>query len=899
MQAEIALDEPDIICLTEVKPKNGTIPEENLLNIDGYDHFLNPAYKDTDNRGVCIYTKQYLNASAVIDETTKSFKDSTWVTISGRNNKKLLMSTVYRSGTPEKAKQLDSDLHKTMKEMSLNKDYSQIVIAGDFNHPNIKWTESVIDGESLVTPELQHHHNPDHCDVTFLDCIGDSLLLQHVTQPTRYRDDQNPTLDDLIFTSDDQTVSNIQYKHHLGNSDHLMLTFNTNFCFDKPKVIKKHKLNYNKINVEKMHTMLNLDWDTELQDKDPEEAYNIFLAHYNQAVEESVPKSVTTVSNKYHKPLWMRFETLKLIKKKHHTHDRYLNTKNDGDKERYKAIRNKVTHQIKEDRMNFEHKLAREVKENSRVFWKYVNSSKKTRGCIPHLKRTDGTFTSSDQQKADALNKQFASVFTTEDDHLPQSEELNLEYLLENITVTENQVKEKLMKLRADKAPGPDSVHPLILKKFANQLCKPLAKIYNLSFSSQILPSLWKIGNISAIFKKGDKTLPQNYRPVQLTSIVSKIIESIITDAILHHLVLNNLEDLRQHGFTRGKSTVTNLLQALNVWSEALSHGIPVDVIYLDFEKAFDKVPHRRLLQELHRQGIRGQMLGWITQFLKDRKQRVRINDEYSEYTTVLSGVPQGSVLGPTLFLLYVSQISSLIKNFTSLFADDTKIFSYLLRLHENLPEAADVHLHTTTSLQEDLNSITEWSEKFQMSFNLSKCHILHLGHKNPNATYTMYKQHNIHKTKNCISYLLQFHTLDAVEEEVDLGITVDNKLKFTKHVNTKISKANKILGLIKHTFKFLTADTLTLLYKSLIRPHVEYGTPIWSPHLKGDRDNIEKLQRRTTKLIPDLKDKSYEERLRHLKLPTLEYRRLRTDLILLYKYTHNLIKLDTNSQIA
>jgi hypothetical protein len=160
-----------------------------------------------------------------------------------------------------------------------------------------------------------------------------------------------------------------------------------------------------------------------------------------------------------------------------------------------------------------------------------------------------------------------------------------------------------------------------------------------------------------------------------------------------------------------------------------------------------------------------------------------------------------------------------------------------------------------------------------------------------------MYKQHNIKTTTNAVSYFLQFHTLDTVEEEVDLGVTVDNKLKFSKHVDTKISKANKLLGLIRHTFKFLNADTLTLLYKSLIRPHVEYATPVWSPHLKGDRDKIEKLQRRATKLVPELKDKPYNERLQTLKLPTLEYRRLRADLILLYKYSHNLIKLDTNTQ--
>ena len=156
--------------------------------------------------------------------------------------------------------------------------------------------------------------------------------------------------------------------------------------------------------------------------------------------------------------------------------------------------------------------------------------------------------------------------------------------------MTEEKVKKNSQKLRSDKAPGPDSVHPHILKTFADSLCKPLAIIYNSTLANETLPKIWKTGNITAIFKKGDKTLPQNYRPVQLTSIVSKIIESIITDHILVHLIANNLEDLHQHGFTHGRSTVTNLIQALNIWTEALSHGIPIDIIYLYYEKAFDKV---------------------------------------------------------------------------------------------------------------------------------------------------------------------------------------------------------------------------------------------------------------------------------------------------------------------
>ena len=675
-----------------------------------------------------------------------------------------------------------------------------------------------------------------------------------------------------------------------------MLSFDVCFQFDKPKQVPKTRYNYQKTDVAKMNDMLNKDWSSELEGKSPEEAYNSFLETYTLAVEECVPKSITMVDNKYIKPIWMKADTLRLIKKKHNSHTRYLNTKQEADKAAYKVIRNKVTHQVEQDRADFERKVANEVKENSKVFWRYVNSSRKTRSSIPDLKCHDGTFASTDQQKANALNHQFASVFTIENqEDYPNEEEINLQHLLEDLEVTENQVKENLVKLRSDKAPGPDKVHPHILKTFANILCKPLSIIYNLSLTQQSLPSIWKTGNITAIFKKGDKSQPQNYCPVQLTCILCKIIETLISEAILLHLIMNNLEDLHQHGFTHGKSTVTNLIQALNVWSEALSHGVPVDVIYLDYEKAFDKVPHQRLLRELYRQGIRGSVLGWITDFLHQRKQRVRVNDEFSEYSTVLSGVPQGSVLGPPLFLLYVSKISSILKNFTSLFADDTKLHTFLLEPHDDSTLYED-QPHTTNSLQHDLNRVTTWSEIYQMSFNLSKCHVLHLGHNNPKQTYTMFKSQNWKQSKNGVSYDLKFYQLETVKEEKDLGVVVDDELKFSKHVDTKVSKANKLLGLIKHTFKHLTPDILKSLYNTLIRPHLEYATPVWSPHLKGDRDKIEKVQRRATKLVPELRNRTYEERLKHLNLAPLEFRRLRTDLILLYKYSHNLIKLDPNT---
>ena len=243
-------------------------------------------------------------------------------------------------------------------------------------------------------------------------------------------------------------------------------------------------------------------------------------------------------------------------------------------------------------------------------------------------------------------------------------------------------VQKRLEKLRTDKSPGPDKVHPLILKTLSNTLADPLCRIFNTSLQSGKVPDTWKEGVVTAIFKKGMKSLASNYRAITPTSVVCKLLEGFITEYLKKHLTLNNKHDKYQHGFTPGISTVTNLIEALNIWSEALSHGLPVDIIYLDFEKAFDKVPHERLLNQLYRYGIRGSLLEWIRNYLHERTQMVRVNGEYSSIAPVLSGVPQGSVLGPALFLIFVADASDIVKNFISLYADDTKLYSYMLTIN-------------------------------------------------------------------------------------------------------------------------------------------------------------------------------------------------------------------------
>ena len=806
------------------------------------------------------------------------FKDGVWITLKGNSNKDILIGNIYRSGTLEKARNLDQALHETMKKNILEKTYQDVIVTGDFNYKDIVWSEN---------------KPTDKFEDDFLECIKDCFLYQLIDRPTRYRTSkdklQEPSLLDLILSSDTETVENIEYNPHIGGSDHITLNFTirSDVECEIPNVNNKPRYQYYKSDIYKLQATLDIDWSKELEGKSSQEAYDIFLSKYEEAVNLCVPKKKTNKpSILKNKPIWMKPSTERLIKQKHHAWIKYLNTKHPLNYQSYKEARNKVSHAIYKNRRDYEEGIAREIKKNAKAFWKYVNSHRKHRRKIPDLIKKDKTKTKSDTEKANALNQQFQSVFTNEDkDHIPSFPKRSINENLAKLDIKEEMVLKKLKNLRPDKTPGKDNVHPFILKNCAEVLCKPLRIIYQTTIDEGILPKIWKEGLITPIFKKGKKSDPENYRPVTLTSIPCKILESLIVEAVLDHLTKNNIKNMKQHGFTKFKSTVTNLLQAINIWLDALSHKIPVDVIYFDYSKAFDKVPHERLLHQLASFGITENIHSWIKDFLSLRTQKVNVNGYESESVKVTSGVPQGSVLGPILFLLYVHDVPSIVKNFISLFADDTKLFSAMLEGESS-----------TESLQEDISCLTSWSEKMMMSYNIDKCHTLHIGKKNPKQPYILPLSKNPIVNENYTGYTLETPEIKEVTVEKDLGVLIDNELSFHQHIDAKISKANQMIGLIRKTFKYIDIDIFNRLYKAIVRPHVEYADIVWAPTSKHYQDKLEKLQRRATRMVKSISHLSYEERLKELQLPTLKYRRTRSAMLFLYKYTHGLVDVDLNT---
>jgi hypothetical protein len=377
--------------------------------------------------------------------------------------------------------------------------------------------------------------------------------------------------------------------------------------------------------------------------------------------------------------------------------------------------------------------------------------------------------------------------------------------------------------LKPNKAPGTDNFDSGFLNEVADVISYPLTNIFKKSLQDGIVPLDWKQANVCVIFKKGLKALPENYHPISLTSHLCKIFESILKDSMVEHIDRYSLLNSSQHGFLKNKSCLTNILEFMTFVAECMDDHKKADVIYLDFQKAFDKVPHRRLLAKLKSFGIAEKVYTWIEKWLIGRKQRVVLNGSISEWKSVTSGVPQGSVLGPLLFIIFVNDMDNSVLGRLLKFADDAKLFRCV-----SDPGGVDM-------LRDDLASLYKWSEDWQMSFNVDKCKVMHFGVNNAKEKYSI---NNI--------------VLNVVKEEKDLGVIVQDDLKVSQQCSKVVKTANRILGMIGRTFQNRSKEIIIPLYKSLVRPHLEYCVQAWRPHLIKDIKLIENVQHRATRMIPE-----------------------------------------------
>ena len=379
------------------------------------------------------------------------------------------------------------------------------------------------------------------------------------------------------------------------------------------------------------------------------------------------------------------------------------------------------------------------------------------------------------------------------------------------------------------------------------------------------MPIQWKHTNLCAIHKKGKKSDPSNYRPVSLTCIASKVLEHIVHSHVIKHLSQYGVLNDYQHGFRAKQSTETQLICAVHDIASAIQSNKTIHAAILDFSKAFDKVPNRSLLKKLDYYRIRGPLHNWFESFLTQRTQSVVIGGESSAPVVTTSGVPQGTVLGPLLFLMYINDLPDGLNSTVRLFADDALLYGTICCDED------------TADLQDDLYRLEDWQQKWQMEFNPSKCKIM---------CFTTRRDPPKRE------YVFCGEILEEVEHHPYLGVMLDNKMRWSPHVETITSKANKILGLIKRNLWNCPKTVKETAYKTLVRPKLQYACSAWDPHHQKDKAALERIQRKAARFVTGNYDQtmSVTEMLQDLQWDTLEMMRRHTRLSTVYKMCHGLL---------
>ena len=874
-KVKISEEKPDIISIVESHlqkdDKNIKYCPDEVLYIPGYNMYR----KDNTEAvrgGILVYVKDNIivTEDKVINGITSDFKESLWLVLKvGTDN--VLLGTVYRKGSSKVGnnKILRNAIEKASKK------YNKLIITGDFNHPEIDWVNSVVKGGKF-TPAMR-----------FYDCIMNNYLQQHVNTPTRARGSDKPSLLDLVITESSQTqvLPSLNVMEPFGLSDHSVITWKylvsttitdsiTNEAEEPPK------RNYTKVDYDKLNELLlDVQWATKFNGRNVDECMNILYEEVDAVAERCIPRKK---NSKWHdRPPWMTKAARKCIRKKRCAWNRYLASPNYQKYMQYVKQRNVTTKKLRKAQREFEKNLAKNCKKNPKSLFKYANFKSNVKNNVIRLKDKEGNIKMTDLENAEILNTFFESVFTVEEDaetleKVTKEEKALPDWLnykgnicndrLETFEITDSMIRDELQAIDPYKSNVKDCIHPKILKEGADSLLEPLKHIYNLSLREGKLPEMWKRGTITALHKGEDRHQAENYRPVTITSTLCRMLERILKKPILKHIEDNNLLVNEQHGFVGRRSCLSNLLLNMEKITETYDKGLPMDQIFLDLQKAFDSVPHQRLLCKLQQIGIHGEIYEWIKSFLSERYQRVGVNGVHSGWTKVRSGVPQGSVLGPILFIIFINDLPEHIEAWSSIFADDTKVL-------ETVTNEDDCK-----RLQKDLDDLVEWAETWKLKFNPEKCKLMHIGYRN-----------------NHYNYYMKGHMLKKVETEKDLGVIMSHDLKPHANIEHHVKKANKMLGIIRRTFKYLNEDSFLALYKAYVRPHLEYCQQVSYPYLQKDADELENVQRRATKLVNTIRHLDYEDRLKKLNLFTLKQRRARGDMIMVYKILHGYININVS----
>lgn len=735
-----------------------------------------------------------------------------------------------------------------------------ICIIGDFNMAKIDWSPGA------VNCSLQN------------TCLR-LLEFTNVNRLTQYNTVKNSSeriLDLVLSTLSLCTVS--ESTCPLTAVDKLHPPLDLTIKLSKESYLPYNKLNnkrnFYKANYEQIKTFLNEhDWPQLFSDcNDVDRMLKVFYDVLNTAIDSFVP-SCKSATNRY--PPWFNKTIIKSLKEKNKLRLRFKKYRNPLDELELKLVTKRCQNLAKTLYNTYMEKLEQEMKENPKLFWSHVKAKRGGSSVYP-LTMSDGQLaTSNGADICDLFGSYFASVYTTDSgaDYKSNSKFLDtLEINSQCLTIPDldsDTLLHKLLSVNIRKGAGPDEIPPLFISACASALVFPLLKIYKVSLATGTFPQEWKKAKVVPVYKSEKRNIISNYRPIAILSTLAKIFESMICSYIQRHFKLY-LSD-QQHGFVASRSTATNLLSFSESLIQSIDESKQFDVLYTDFSKAFDRIPHSILINKLKTYGITGTLLKWLESYLSNREFYIVVNGFRSSRNYFMtSGAPQGTHLAPILFNIYVNDLPHcFLHSECFLYADD-------LKFARQIESSSDIAL-----LQDDLNRVITWCESNKMELNLKKCYHVSFSRKS--------------KPINSV-YLIGNEKVQEVDTIRDLGVIFDKKVTFVPHIENIMKKASKMLGFVlRNTRDFKKVGTKIMLYYSLVRSILEYCSVVWRPHYATHKLLLERVQKRflwhlafsrgMAKRLP-----SYNTRLRFFKMHALSTRREGIDGLFLFKLLRNKI---------
>ena len=655
-------------------------------------------------------------------------------------------------------------------------------------------------------------------------------LCTHINEPTRVTENSQSILDQFI-SNIPYAVKSVNVSPPVSTNDHCTIEAKLLFRQQRARPYVRIMWNFKNADFDLCREdIANTNWDDCFAEDNIDLAVDLWTSKLMKIARETIPHKVVTI--RPHDKPWYTTDLRRLCRRKNRL---YHKAKEQGTEEawgQYRAVRNEYFSKISEAKESHDkekYKFLINEKNSSKEWWKVIKEILKAStqpDSIPPIE-VDGNIITDDKEKASAFNNFFLESSFLDDSKATLPDEAFLFHgRLDSIDITLNDVLDQLSCLDITKAYGPDEISPRFLKEGGPVLAETILKLYRLSLRTSRVPCLWKKANVIPIHKKDKQCLRSNYRPVSLLSIVGKMLERIVYKYVYNYFKENFIISLFQSGFLPGMSTVTQLIEVYHYFCKSVDEGKEIRVCFLDISKAFDRVWQKALIFKLKKCGIHGRLLEWFEDYLRDRMQRVVINGQASDWGAVTAGVPQGSVLGPLLFLIFINDIVHAVSHcHIRLFADDTCLFIEV-----------DNRDGTARKINDDLKSIHTWSKQWLIEFSVPKTKSLTISNKKDaiNNPILMFKGQPI----------------EEVNSHMYLGLRFSNNLRWKAHINDVSLKARKKLNFMSPLKMKVDRRSLEIMYRSFVQPSMEYAIVVWGGSYDCDIMKLESIHLDAMRLI-------------------------------------------------